>query len=222
MTEQRTPAEGLAPFRALIDAIEQRPDGTWIVGGDDPEMTCCNAAEALRTPATGQDAGEGLDDIPRRPCNRPRCKAALSRRSDPPEAIATVREPVQSKPFVIEDDPPEAVAGERRSIIEQARLDAAVVASWPAEQREALQRELSAVFHNPGITFPTPGDAPAGASGPMAELADELHHMLRRYRQENSTTADAFALRSHMVAHADLIIEALILAALNGGSHADQ
>jgi hypothetical protein len=40
-------------------------------------------------------------------------------------------------------------------------------------------------------------------------LADELEKLLTAYRKQDSTTADAFALRSHMVAHADAILSVL-------------
>lgn len=43
----------------------------------------------------------------------------------------------------------------------------------------------------------------------MTDLAKTLERLLSAYRKPDSTTADAFALRSHMVAHADEIVAAL-------------
>lgn len=48
-----------------------------------------------------------------------------------------------------------------RSLMEQIRLDAALVAAMPEHERRDYERELKALFCNPGITFPTP---PAGGS----------------------------------------------------------
>ncbi|MDT0507549.1 hypothetical protein [Novosphingobium sp. MMS21-SN21R] len=45
-------------------------------------------------------------------------------------------------------------------------------------------------------------------TNPM-DLAKTLEGLLSAYRKPDSTTADAFALRSHMVAHADEIVAAL-------------
>lgn len=51
------------------------------------------------------------------------------------------------------------------------------------------------------------------APNPREELAIELLALLEAYRKPDSTTADAFALRSHLVAHADEIIEVLLAGA---------
>ena len=55
----------------------------------------------------------------------------------------------------------QGIESAQRSLMDQIKHDAALVAALPEHERKNYERELRSLFCNPGITFPTP---PAGGS----------------------------------------------------------
>lgn len=55
----------------------------------------------------------------------------------------------------------QGIESAQRSLMDQIKHDAALVAALPEHERKNYERELRSLFCNPGITFPTP---PVGGS----------------------------------------------------------
>jgi hypothetical protein len=71
------------------------------------------------------------------------------------------------------------------ALLEQIRRDAATVAAWPEEIRTLYERELRAIFCNPGIVFPA--RTPPASVPEVAELVERL----RDYERADQTYANA-------------------------------